>query len=186
MVISAGAEQAAKKIKMVIFDVDGVLTDGQIYMGPSGEIAKSFSARDGMGITLLHKAGLQSAIITGRESQIVARRAAELKISSVSQGCADKRKAYGELKQKYDLKDEEIAYVGDDLNDLPLIITAGLGCGVGDAIPEIKKYAMLVAESHGGTGAVREIIEYILKKQGKWKALVESFMASHPVDNIGQ
>ena len=170
-----GASEIAKKIKLIIFDVDGTLTDGRIYMGPEGEAMKAFSARDGMGIAMAHKAGLKSAVITGRSSRIMTRRAKELKIDALYQGCIDKRGAYEELKLKYSLADEEIAYVGDDLNDIPLIIQAGLGCCVGDGVPEVRELAQVTAELPGGGGAVREIIEFILKEQGKWSSLVGTF-----------
>ena len=103
MIVGADAQEAAKKIRMVVFDVDGVLTDGKIYMGSEAEAMKGFSARDGMGITLLHRAGIKTAIITGRTSKIVSNRATELKITAVWQGCSDKRKAFGELKEKFSL-----------------------------------------------------------------------------------
>lgn len=186
MEVKANASDIARNIKLIIFDVDGTLTDGRIYMGPSGEAMKAFSVRDGMGIALWHRAGLKSAIITGRSSDIVTRRANELKISAVYQGCIDKRVAYEALKEKYALQDEEIAYVGDDLNDLPLIMTAGLGCGVGDAMPEVRQYVKLLAEKPGGGGAVREIIEFILKQQDKWPSLVESFTAKTRVEDLAQ
>ncbi len=186
MNIEADLQQAAKKIKMVVFDVDGVLTDSHIYMGNDGELLKAFSARDGMGITLLHKAGINTAIITGRRSEIVANRAGELKLTALWQGCSDKRQAYTELKEKFSLGDEEVAYVGDDLNDLPLIIQAGLGCAVGDAVPEVKDAASFVAKNNGGNGAVREIIEFILKAQGKWQPLINGFIGKTMVDDLAQ
>ncbi|ORU00939.1 3-deoxy-D-manno-octulosonate 8-phosphate phosphatase [Anaerovibrio sp. JC8] len=180
------ASTIAKKIKMIIFDVDGTLTNGRIFMGPEGEAMKAFSARDGMGIAMAHKAGLKSAIITGRSSRIMSRRADELKFTAVYQGCIDKRGAYEELKLKFSLKDDEIAYVGDDINDIPLIMQAGLGCAVGDAVPEVRELAQVVADAQGGNGAVREIIEFILKEQGKWDSLVGTFIGKKPVDGVGQ
>jgi 3-deoxy-D-manno-octulosonate 8-phosphate phosphatase (KDO 8-P phosphatase) len=186
MIAEDNAAQAARQVKMVVFDVDGTLTDGHIYMGSDGEAMKSFSARDGMGIALMHKAGLKSAIITGRQSKIVENRANELKISAIWQGCSDKRQAYIELKEKFSLTDAEVAYVGDDLNDLPLLLQAGLSCAVGDAMEEVKQHAAIIADHNGGNGAVRDIIEYILKQQGKWDSLVESFVAKPRVDELTQ
>ena len=116
--------ERAARVKLVIFDVDGVLTDGGIYVGQGGELCKPFHVRDGMGITRAHRAGLQTAIITGRASEQVTRRAAELHIGEVFQGKLDKRVAYRELKEKLSLGDDEIAYVGDDLIDLPLLLLA--------------------------------------------------------------
>ena len=173
-----GASEIAKKIKLIIFDVDGTLTDGCIYMGPEGEAMKAFSARDGMGIAMAHKGDIKSAIITGRSSRIMTRRANELKIDALYQGCVDKR--------KFSLKDDEIAYVGDDINDIPLIQQAGLGCCVGDAVAEVKDLAQVVAECPGGKGAVREILEFILKEQGKWDSLVGTFTGKKAVDGVSQ
>ena len=181
-----GASEIAKKIKLIIFDVDGTLTDGCIYMGPEGEAMKAFSARDGMGIAMAHKGDIKSAIITGRSSRIMTRRANELKLDALYQGCVDKRGAYEELKLKFSLKDDEIAYVGDDINDIPLIQQAGLGCCVGDAVAEVKDLAIVVAECPGGKGAVREILEFILKEQGKWDSLVGTFTGKKAVDGVSQ
>ena len=122
MEIHSNALKAAKKVKLVIFDVDGVLTDGGIYIGEKGELYKPFNCRDGLGITLAHKLGLKTAIITGRQSKQVAYRARELKISEVFQGNSDKREAYNELKKHTGFRDEEIAYIGDDLIDLPIML----------------------------------------------------------------
>ena len=180
------ASNIAKKVKMIIFDVDGTLTNGRIFMGPEGEAMKAFSARDGMGIALAHKAGLKTAVITGRSSRILTKRANELKFTAVYQGCVDKRGAYEELKLKFSLKDDEIAYIGDDINDIPLIMQAGLGCAVGDAVPEVMELAQVVADAQGGNGAVREVIEFILKEQGKWSALVETFTVKKAVDGVSQ
>ncbi len=181
-----GASEIAKIIKLIIFDVDGTLTDGCIYMGPEGEAMKAFSARDGMGIALAHKGDIKSAVITGRSSRIMAKRAKELKIDALYQGCVDKRGAYEELKLKLSLRDEEIAYVGDDLNDIPLIQQAGLGCCVGDAVSEVKELALVVADYPGGKGAVREILEFILKEQGKWDSLVSTFTGKKAAEGVSQ
>lgn len=176
----------AKKIKIVVFDVDGTLTDGKIYMGSAGELCKAFSCRDGMGVTLAHKAGLKTAIITGRTSEIVANRAKELKISAVWQGISDKRKAYQELKERFQVTDEEIAYAGDDLNDYPLLKIVGLPCVVGDAMPEVKEIARLEADSKGGDGAVREILEFIVEAQGLWEMATASFLGEAKNDFCAQ
>ena len=126
MEIKAEALRRAKKIKLVIFDVDGVMTDGGIYVGPEGELYKPFNCKDGLGITLAHRSGLRTAIITGRESKQLAYRAGELHITEVMQGHRNKRGAYKELKERQNLTDEEIAYVGDDLIDLPVMLQVGL------------------------------------------------------------
>ncbi len=182
----AEIQARAKKIRMIIFDVDGVLTDGGIYMGETGELFKPFHARDGLGITLAQKAGLQTGIITGRDSAMLAKRAAELKITAVWQGKRDKRAAYCELKQKFHLQDEEIAYVGDDLIDLPVMVQVGFPAAVGDAVLEVRNMAAFVASQHGGQGAVREILEFILKAQGKWEAIVAAFQQPVDLENLVQ
>ena len=167
--------ERAKRVRLIIFDVDGVLTDGGIYIGPEGELFKSFHARDGLGVTLARKAGLKTAIITGRTSPHVAHRAKELHIDSVYQGCMDKRAAYRELKEQYGLADEEVAYVGDDLIDLPVMLQCGFPAAVADASEETREAAAYVARHPGGHGAVRDVIEFILKAQGRWKDVIASF-----------
>ena len=184
----AEALERAKKIKLVIFDVDGVLTDGGIYIGEKGELYKPFFCRDGLGITLAHNAGLKTAIITGRQSSQVAFRAKELKISEVYQGNPDKRAAYQQLKEQNGLCDEEIAYIGDDLIDLPIMCQTGLPMAVADAVPEVRAEARLVAGFSGGHGAVRELLEFILKAQDKWDNLIKEFYApvSGEIRGLGQ
>jgi 3-deoxy-D-manno-octulosonate 8-phosphate phosphatase (KDO 8-P phosphatase) len=170
------SDSCAKKIKLIIFDVDGVLTGGHIIFGTEGEAVKEFYAQDGLGISLAHKAGLKTAIITGRESEMVRRRGAELKIGDVYQGAMDKVTALQELVTKHALTLEQIAYVGDDINDLPVMIQIGLPCAVANAVPEVKAIAKYVAGRQGGNGAVREVIEHILKAQGLWEGLIADYM----------
>ena len=169
-------ETRGKKIKLVVLDVDGVLTSGEIIFGRDGELMKKFNAQDGLGITAAHKAGLKTAIITARESQIVHLRSAELKITDVCQGTMNKVESLLELVSKYNLTLEQVAYVGDDLNDLPVIGCVGLACAVANAVWEVKNHAHLVTNHKGGQGAVREVIEFILKTQGKWESIVKSYM----------
>ena len=176
MPIRQDAIARAKKIKCIILDVDGVLTDGGIYVAPDGsELYKPFYARDGLAITLARKVGLSTAIITGRASSIVEHRARELHIDLVYQGKLDKRTAYTDIKAKTGYADEEIAYVGDDIVDLPIMRAVGLPCAVGDAVPEVKEIAQIIANERGGRGAVREIYEIILKTQGRWDAVLTAF-----------
>ena len=175
MEIKAEAFERAKKIKLVIFDVDGVMTDGGIYVGPQGELFKPFNCKDGLGITLTHRAGLRTAIITGRESAQLAYRAGELHITEVMQGHRNKRGAYKELKERQNLRDEEIAYVGDDLIDLPVMLQVGLPLAVADAVLEVKDASLVISGKPGGHGAIRELLEFILKAQGKWEQIVASF-----------
>ena len=170
-----GALESAKKIKLIILDVDGVLTDGGIYTGENGELYKPFNTRDGLGITIAQKMGMKTAIITGRKSKQVAYRANELHISEVYQGNTDKRAAYIDLKNKLKLTDEEIGYIGDDLIDLPILLQVGLPMAVADAIPEVRAECKLISGFGGGHGAVRELIEFILKAQGKWSAAIKGY-----------
>ena len=176
MEIHSYALSAAKKIKLVILDVDGVLTDGGIYIGENGELYKPFNCRDGLGITLAHRLGLKTAIITGRKSKQVAFRAHELNISEVFQGNSDKREAYNELKKRTGLSDEEIAYIGDDLIDLPIMLQVGLPMAVADAVPAVHAHALVVSDFAGGHGAVRDLLEFIFKAQGTWEDLLASFL----------
>ena len=171
MEIRTGAREKAGKIQLIIFDVDGVLTDGGIYVGPEGELFKPFNCKDGLGITLWHRAGRKTAVITGRSSAMLGQRAAELKITAVWQGKRDKRQAYRELKEKFHLRDEEIAYIGDDLIDLPVMLQAGLAAAPADA------------GNLGGHGAVREILEFILQEQNKWQELLADFLTPENNEN---
>ena len=177
MKISDDANDRARKVKLIIFDVDGVLTDGGIYHGTNGELLKRFHCRDGFGITLAHMCGLKSAIITGRTSQMVSYRAAELKINAVMQGQMNKRDAYKKLKAQFGFNDEEICYVADDVIDLPVFVQVGFRAAVGDASPEVLERAHFVAENFGGHGAVREVVEFILKAKGFWQGIIERYTA---------
>lgn len=182
MKISGDAIDRAKKIKLVIFDVDGVLTDSGIYIGEHGEIFKAFNCRDGFGITIAQKFGIKTAIITGRESVCTANRARELGISVVKQGQTNKRNAYKEIKAEFNLDDEEIAYVADDVIDLPVFVQVGFRAAVGDAKPEVKERAHFIAENPGGRGAVREVMEFILKVQGKWAEIIRQYTTVEDVE----
>ena len=173
----------AKQIKLLILDVDGVLTDGSIAVGDNGELFKTFNVRDGLGITLAQKYGIKTAIITGRESKMLAYRAKELKISSFYQNKKDKIPAYKELLAKYELTPEEVAYIGDDLFDLAVMKSVGFPATVADATEEAKAVSILISDFAGGKGAVRQIIEFILKAQGKWQTILENYLS---VDGIAK
>lgn len=177
MKISGDALERARKVKLIIFDVDGVLTDGGIYHGTNGELLKRFHCRDGFGITLAHSCGLKSAIITGRTSAMTTYRAAELKISAVMQGQMNKRDAYKKLKAQFGLDDKEICYVADDVIDLPVFVQVGFRAAVGDAAAEVIERAHFVAQNFGGHGAVREVTEFILKAKGFWQGIIERYSA---------
>ncbi|MBN1407287.1 MAG: HAD-IIIA family hydrolase [Calditrichaceae bacterium] len=160
-------------IKLLLMDVDGVLTSGDIIYSSSGEELKRFNIQDGMGITLARKAGLKTGIITSRESAMVKWRAEELKIDIISQGNSDKLKPYEQIRNQEGLKDEEIAYIGDDLPDLCILKRVGFSAAVANARDEVKAVCDYVTIAEGGHGAVREIVEMILKRQEKFFNLIE-------------
>jgi 3-deoxy-D-manno-octulosonate 8-phosphate phosphatase (KDO 8-P phosphatase) len=167
--------QRAKKIRLLILDVDGVLTDGSIILDNEGNEYKSFHVRDGHGIKMLLRAGVRVALVTGRESKIVARRARELGITDVFQKCFDKAVAYTALVEKYGLSGTEIAYVGDDIVDAPIMRKVGLPISVADSAEEIKEYALMVTGKRGGRGAVREVADVILKSKGLWQEMFDEY-----------
>ena len=178
MAMRTSLEERMKRIRLIIMDVDGVLTDGGIYMGPDGEAMKRFDIKDGLGIALWRCAGGKTAILTGRSSKIVENRAKELHISVVRQGCTDKRTAYEDLKKEMNFSDEESAYIGDDLIDLPVMRRAGLPVAVADAAPEAKEAALLVTEHAGGHGAIRETAELLLRAQGLFEDAAAQYLLS--------
>ena len=168
--------EKAAQIKLLALDVDGVLTDGTLNIGAEGEIFKGFNARDGLGLSCLLKSGVRVAIITGRQSAIIHRRAAELGITEIYEGIKDKRQALAQIAEESALSREEIAYMGDDLNDLPALTYAGLACAPFDAAPEVLNVSSFISAKAGGRGAVREAAELILKAQGKWNEIVDAYM----------
>jgi 3-deoxy-D-manno-octulosonate 8-phosphate phosphatase (KDO 8-P phosphatase) len=173
--------ETAKKIRLLAMDVDGVLTNGQIILGNNNQELKAFNVKDGMGIALANKAGLKTILITSRSSEAVRRRAEELRISYYLQGSVDKRDSLMRFLLELHLSPEEVAYVGDDLNDLPPMGIVGLPVAVGDAVDEVKSAALYCCHAPGGGGAVREVVELILKAQGRWEALVEHMRSSTEV-----
>jgi len=154
-------------------DVDGVMTNGEIIYSSSGDELKMFNVQDGMGITLARMAGLKTGIITGRNSELVRRRAEELKIDILSQGSFNKLPEYEKIKVQNDLNDEEIAYIGDDILDISILKKVGLSISVANARDEVKAVCDYVTVAPGGKGAVREAIELILKRQDKFFNLVD-------------
>ena len=155
----------AVKIKMLAMDVDGTLTDGKIYMGPQGEVCKAFNIKDGLGINQLIQNGILPVIITGRKSTIVENRAKELMITEIYQGVEDKSTVLRQVARKYGFTLGQVAYVGDDCNDLEVMEAAGLVFAPADAAKEVLEYADIVVTSRGGEGAVREVADYLLKGQ---------------------
>jgi len=179
--IPASLKKRAAKIQVLLMDVDGTLTDGSVTLlsqpdGSALEI-KTFDAHDGQGLTLAHTAGLRTGVITGRESPALLRRAREMKIEFVYQKQAQKIPAYEEILQKAGVADSAVAYVGDDLPDIPLMKRAGLAAAVGDAVPEVKRAAHFVAKAKAGKGAVREVVELILKSKGIWEEMIDKARA---------
>jgi 3-deoxy-D-manno-octulosonate 8-phosphate phosphatase (KDO 8-P phosphatase) len=166
---------AAKKIKLLLLDVDGVLTDGRLYYGNSGEEMKAFNIQDGLGIKLLQQAGIQVGIITGRVSELVQRRATELGINPVIQGREDKLTALNELILTADLSLDEVAFVGDDLPDLAVIKKVGLGITVANGSTTLKSAADWQTTKKGGDGAVREVAEMLLTCQDNLAHLLEQY-----------
>lgn len=165
----------ASRIKLLLMDCDGVLTDGRIWLFENGEEQKGFHTRDGLGIELWHRAGLKSGIISGRKSGAVERRARGLGMSFVVQGVTEKVQAFTETVAQAGVTNEHVAFIGDDLNDIPLMLRSGLGIAVADAAVETRASAHYVTQLAGGYGAVREVIELILKAQGRWDALTAHY-----------
>ncbi len=163
------------KIKAFIFDVDGVLTGGEIIYTNSGDEMKIFNIQDGWAIVELKKYGFITGIITGRSSALVEKRAKELKIDYLVQGQLKKLDAYEDFKSKYSLTDEEIAYMGDDLIDLPILVRCGFAACPADANDEVKKRVHMISRFMGGKGAAREIIEEVLKAKGIWEQIMDNF-----------
>jgi len=178
---SASVSKRAKRIRLLLMDVDGVLTDGRIWLqswpdGTAHEI-KGFSAYDGAGLKLARAAGLRTGVITGRESAAMTRRAKEVDMEFVYQGRGEKLPAYEEILRTAKLKDDEVAYIGDDLPDLAILSRVGLAIAVANAVPEVKRAAHYVTKASGGNGAAREVVELLLKSQGKWKSVLKDARA---------
>jgi 3-deoxy-D-manno-octulosonate 8-phosphate phosphatase (KDO 8-P phosphatase) len=169
-------QRKAARVKLLLMDCDGVLTDGRVTIFSDGHEQKSFHTRDGQGLVLLHKAGLASGIISGRRSEVVDLRARELGITYVRQGTRNKLAAFEEIVAAAGVSDFETAYVGDDLADFGLVRLSGFGVAVSDAAAEVKRAADYVTILPGGAGCVREVCEIILKSQGRWAGLVEEFL----------
>lgn len=170
--------EIARKIKLIILDVDGVMTDGSLYFDNQGQEFKAFNSKDGHGIRLLLENGIEVALITGRESELVKHRAKNLKLSPelIYQGYRDKRPAFDELLKKTGYQNEEIAYVGDDVVDLPIMSQVGFAIAVGDANWFVKDHSDWICDTKGGKGAVREVCELILNAQGKLDSLYEGYL----------
>jgi 3-deoxy-D-manno-octulosonate 8-phosphate phosphatase (KDO 8-P phosphatase) len=165
----------AQRIKLLLMDCDGVLTDGRLWLTADGDEQKAFHARDGQGISLFHQAGLQTGIISGRTSSAVDRRARELKMSYVRQYAKDKIKALEEIVAEAGVSTFECGYIGDDVADIPVMRRVALAVAVADAVAETKQAAHYITGLNGGHGAVREVCDLILKAQGRWDELMQKF-----------
>jgi 3-deoxy-D-manno-octulosonate 8-phosphate phosphatase (KDO 8-P phosphatase) len=172
---AADATARAQRIKLLLMDCDGVLTDGRLWLTADGDEQKTFHTRDGQGISLLHHAGLQTGIISGRTSSAVERRAQDLKMSYVRQYAKEKIKALEEILVDAGVTKDECAYIGDDVVDIPVMRRVGFAIAVSDAVEETKQAAHYVTACKGGQGAVREACDLLLKAQGRWDELMERF-----------
>jgi 3-deoxy-D-manno-octulosonate 8-phosphate phosphatase (KDO 8-P phosphatase) len=179
--VSPSVKKRAAQIKVLLMDVDGTMTDGGVMLlsqpdGTALEI-KKFDAHDGQGLTLGHTAGLRTGCITGRESAALLRRAHEMGMEFIYMKRPNKIPPYEEILRKANVPDSEVAYVGDDLPDLPVMRRVGLAVAVGDAVPEVKKAAHYTTPSAGGHGAIRDAVEFILKSKGIWKEMIDKARA---------
>lgn len=168
--------EKACDIRLVIFDVDGVLTDGSLYIGDGGEEYKAFNSRDGLGMRMLQKSGVEIAIITGRTSNVVKHRMDSLGIQHVYQGQTDKLPAFEALVEKLGLSADQVAYVGDDVVDLPILIRAGLAIAVQDAHPMVKQHCHWTTPNRGGRHAARDVCEFIMQAQGTLKSQLNYYL----------
>lgn len=169
-------EQRAKKIKVIVFDVDGVMTDGSLMIGDDGQEYKSFHSLDGLGMKLLKATGVEMAIITGRTSNVVTKRAETTGIAHFYQGVEDKLEAFEDLIKKMNVSPEECAFMGDDVVDLPPMRRAGLAITVPTATPIVKQYAHYTTQAQAGRGAVREVCELLMKAQGTFDGQMAQFL----------
>lgn len=172
---SAAAARAAK-IRLVLLDSDGVLTDGKLYLAPGGHDGRAFHTRDGLGIRLGQRAGLEFGIISGRDCEIVARRGAELSIDEIHLGETDKVGRFEEILGRLGHSPDEVCFVGDDLLDLGVMLRVGLAVAPADAATEVRQRAHWVTEHNGGQGAVRDLVEFLLRASGKWERMIERFL----------
>jgi 3-deoxy-D-manno-octulosonate 8-phosphate phosphatase (KDO 8-P phosphatase) len=170
--------EKAKKIKLVIFDIDGVLTTGALFIGDDGQEYKAFNSKDGHGLRMLQDGGVEVAIITGRTSNVVEHRAKDLGITRIYQGKREKLPAYESLIKEMKLNHEEVAYVGDDVVDLPVMSKVGLAICVQDGHTFVKQHAHWVTECNGGCGAGREVCEMILQAKGKLQDMLQSYIST--------
>lgn len=166
----------ARRVRLMVFDVDGVLTDGSLHFGADGELIKTFNVLDGHGIKLLQQSGVITAIISARQSALVARRAADLGIGHVQQGVHDKLSGYRALMQECGVAVEHSGFIGDDVIDLPVLTRVGFAASVPDGHPEVRSRVHYVTTARGGQGAVRELCDFILRAQGTYEAALAPYL----------
>jgi len=167
--------ERAKKIKLLLLDVDGVLTDGRIIYGDYGDEIKNFDVNDGLGVALVKRSGLKCAIVTAKGSRVVKRRAREIGIDKVYRNFHYKIKALEDVKRRFRVNEEEICYMGDDITDIPLLKRIGLAISVPNAMDDVKKISHYTTKKMGGRGAVREVCELLIKAQGKWEEVTRRY-----------
>ena len=176
--VQSAIEKRAARVRLVLFDVDGVLTDGRVVLHGNGSESKQFHIRDGIVMVWAQRVGLKIGLLSARLSATTTERAAQLGITLVHQGVPSKIDAYDEIVGDIGLNDEEIAYMGDDIVDIAVLSRVGLAAAPADAVAEVRERVHWVAPSAGGAGAARELLELILRAQGRWDAIVRSFAAS--------
>jgi 3-deoxy-D-manno-octulosonate 8-phosphate phosphatase (KDO 8-P phosphatase) len=164
-----------RALRLLLTDVDGVMTDGTLLLLPDGGEAKAFNVRDGLALALAHAAGLRTGIVSGRHSPLVERRAAELGVSIVRQGVADKAGVLKEILAQEGLQAEQVAFIGDDVNDLPLLREVGLSAAPADAAIEVRLHVLMVTQTPGGRGCLREFVEAILRARGEWDSALAAY-----------
>ncbi len=167
--------QKLRDIRLLVCDVDGVLSDGKVFYSANGDEIKNFNIKDGLGIKLLQKLGIEVAIITGRDSPMVARRAQELGVSKLYQGKRNKIASFEELLSELALCDAQVAYAGDDLPDLPLLKRCGIAIAPADAAPQIRQIADIVTQQKGGEGCVREFVDLLIDSRDAWSTVLADF-----------
>lgn len=174
--MDADAVTRAARVRLMIFDVDGILTDGSLHYGPEGEVIKTFNVLDGHGIKLLQQSGVATAIISARKSDIVVRRASDLGISHVFQGVHDKRAAFEQLLQATRISAQACGFIGDDVIDLPILSRVGFAASVPNGHPEVQARVHYVTRTVGGRGAARELCDFILRAQGNYEAALAPYL----------
>lgn len=175
-VATAEAAERARAVKLMVFDVDGILTDGRLYLTDSGEEMKAFHTLDGQGLKMLRDSGVEIAILTARQSRVVARRAAELGITHLRQGAADKRAGFAELLAECNVQAGNAGYIGDDLVDLPVLIRSAFSASVPEAPEAVRSRVHYVTHAAGGHGAAREVCEFILRAQGRFEQALARYL----------